>query len=29
MNKEDKSKKGKTIGVIVGMIFFALAYYGT
>lgn len=28
MNKEDKSKKGKTIGVIVGMIFFALAYYG-
>ncbi|MDB4534690.1 hypothetical protein N9242_07450 [Vicingaceae bacterium] len=29
MNKEDKSKKGKTIGIIVGMIFFALAYYGS
>tara|TARA_B100000809_G_C14776202_1_gene401277 strand:+ start:70 stop:507 length:438 start_codon:yes stop_codon:yes gene_type:complete len=29
MNKENKSKKGKTIGIIVGMIFFALTYYGS
>ena len=29
MDKENKSNKGKTIGTIVGIIFFALAYYGT
>ena len=28
MNKEEKSKKGKAIGIIVGMIAFALSYYG-
>ncbi|KQC29841.1 hypothetical protein [Flagellimonas eckloniae] len=28
MNKDKKSKKGKTIGIIVGMIAFALSYYG-
>jgi len=26
--KEEKSKKGKAIGIIVGMIAFALSYYG-
>ena len=29
MTKEEKSKKGKTIGIIIGMIVFALTYYGT
>nr|WP_297912547.1 hypothetical protein [uncultured Allomuricauda sp.] len=28
MSKEDKSKKGKMIGTIVGMIAFALSFYG-
>lgn len=28
MNQKDKSKKGKAIGIIVGMIAFALSYYG-
>lgn len=28
MDKEEKSKKGKVIGTIVGMITFALSYYG-
>ncbi|UOY05510.1 hypothetical protein L0P88_16335 [Muricauda sp. SCSIO 64092] len=28
MNKEEKSKKGKVIGAIVGTIAFALSYYG-
>jgi hypothetical protein len=28
MKKEDKSKKGKTIVIVVGMIAFALSYFG-
>ncbi len=28
MNKENKSKKGKTIGIVVGMLAFVLSYLG-
>ncbi|CAM1334652.1 hypothetical protein [Tenacibaculum aestuariivivum] len=29
MNKQEETKKRKTIKIIIGVIFFALAYYGT